>query len=204
MTEQNKYEVPEGSEAEAAWDQAALQNEEPDKVGDDPRTLADMQAEVKSVNEANGWFDSGRPFSADIALLHTEVSELFEAMLNNDPENVGEEFADIFIRLLDTAERYDYDLSGQVSVPYGAEMLFTPSPLSLHQFISRAYEAYRKYGLDEPGVLLGRARIENELKCLLSLVMSGAAILDTDLIDQFDKKMARNRQRGYRHGGKVE
>ena len=198
MTEQNKYEVPEGSEAEAAWDQAALQNEEPDKVGDDPRTLADMQAEVKSVNEANGWFDSDRPFSADIALLHTEVSELFEAMLNNDPENVGEEFADIFIRLLDTAERYFYDLSGEVSIPHGAEHLFAPGVAYLHLWIDRAYEAFRKGG--DPA----SPRVENEMKCLLSLVMTSAALMDVDLIDQFDKKMARNRTRGYRHGGKAE
>lgn len=167
-------------------------------------TLADMQAEVREVNELNGWFDEDRPFSADIALLHSEVSELHEAFVNNDPENVAEEFADIFIRLLDTAERTGIDLSGSVSIAHGAETMFTPSPLSLHQFISRAYEAYRKHGLGEPGVPLGRAKIENELKCLLSLVMSGAAILDIDLVAEFDKKMARNRERGYRHGGKVE
>lgn len=164
----------------------------------DQRTLADMQAEVRTTNEANGWFDQDRPFSADIALLHSEVSELHEAFVNNDEENVAEEFADIFIRLLDTAERTGIDLSGEVSIAWGAEMMFTPSPLSLHQFISRAYEAYRKHGDS------GHPKIENELKCLLSLVMSGAAILGIDLIAEFDKKMARNRERGYRHGGKAE
>lgn len=167
-------------------------------------TLKEMQQEVAAVNRANGWFDQTRPFSADIALLHSEVSELHEAFVNNDTANVAEEFADIFIRLLDTAERTGIDLSGKVSIPHGAETVFTPSPLSLHQFISRAYEAYRKYGLDEPGVTLGRARIENELRCLLSLTMSGAALLGIDLIEEFDRKMARNRQRGYRHGNKIE
>lgn len=164
----------------------------------DDRTLADMQAEVREVNEANGWFDIDRPFSADIALLHSEVSELHEALVNNDEENVAEEYADIFIRLLDTAERVGIDLSGGVAIALGAEDMFTPSLVSLHQFISRAYEAYRKGG--DPA----SPRVENELKCLLSLVMSGAAILDIDLVAEFYKKMDRNRTRGYRHGGKKE
>src|SRR5690625_5130637 len=162
------------------------------------RTLADMRAEVREVNEANGWFDGDRPFSADIALLHTEVSELFEAMLNNDPENVGEEYADIFIRLLDTAERYDYDLSGNISIPHGAEHLFAPGVSYLHLWIDRAYEAWRKIGN------AWHVKVENEFKCLLILVMSSAALMEVDLIEEFDRKMARNRQRGYRHGNKVE
>lgn len=166
-------------------------------------TLADMQDEVREVNEANGWFDSERPFSADIALLHTEVSELFEAMLNNDPENVGEEFADIFIRLLDTAERYDYDLSGNISIPHGAEQFFAPGVSYLHLWIDRTYEQYRRGGINIRGEA-GHTRIENRLKCLLSLVMSSAALMDVDLIAEFYKKMARNRERGYRHGNKVE
>ena len=160
--------------------------------------LAELQAEVREVNEANGWFDSERPFSADMALLHTEVSELFEAMLNGDAENTGEEFADIFIRLLDTAERYGHDLSGEVSIPHGAEHLFGTGVIHLHLWIDRAYEAYRKNG--DPT----SPRIGNELKCLLALVMTSAALMDVDLVAEYQKKIARNRSRGYRHGGKVE
>lgn len=164
----------------------------------DQRTLADMQAEVREVNEANGWFDSERPFSADIALLHTEVSELFEAMLNNDEENVGEEFADIFIRLLDTADRYGHDLSGNISIPHGAELLFAPGVSYLRLWIDRAYEAWRKIGN------AWHVKVGSEFKCLLSLVMTSAALMDVDLVAEFDKKMARNRTRGYRHGNKIE
>lgn len=35
--------------------------------------------EVNEVNVANGWFEEDRPFEADVALLHSEVSEMFEA-----------------------------------------------------------------------------------------------------------------------------
>ncbi len=76
-------------------------------------TLIDLQNATRSVNELNGWFDGDRPFSADIALLHSEVSEAYEGYRNNDANNVAEELADVLIRLLDTAERHNIDLVGE-------------------------------------------------------------------------------------------
>lgn len=95
--------------------------------------VQDLQRQIREVNEANGWFDQDRPFSADIALLHSEVSEAYEGYRNGDTANVHEEMADVFIRLLDTCERW--------------------------------------------GV---------------------------DLVTETERKIERNRQRGYKHGGKVE
>src|SRR3546814_16579186 len=43
------------------------------------KTLSDWQAEVREVNEANGWHDTERTFGDGTALLHSEVSEMFEA-----------------------------------------------------------------------------------------------------------------------------
>jgi hypothetical protein len=70
-----------------------------------PPTLALLQALVKEVNQLNGWFDDPRPFAADVALLHSEVSEMYEGHRNGDHVNRAEEAADILIRLLDTCER---------------------------------------------------------------------------------------------------
>lgn len=107
--------------------------------------ITDAQKRIKDVNVANGWYEETRPFSAEAALLHSEVSEMYEAYrswgvtdetlaqckLNGKhptgigsrsesstlplphlckPEGVGSELADIFIRLLDTCDRYDIDL----------------------------------------------------------------------------------------------
>ena len=73
-------------------------------------TVKELQTAIYLVNQANGWFEDDRPFSADIALLHSEVSEAYEGFRNNDTANAHEELADVFIRLLDTCERHGVDL----------------------------------------------------------------------------------------------
>lgn len=41
--------------------------------------LENMTVRVRDVNVANGWFDADRSIGDGIALLHSEVSEAFEA-----------------------------------------------------------------------------------------------------------------------------
>jgi NTP pyrophosphatase (non-canonical NTP hydrolase) len=43
------------------------------------KTIPEMQAEVVERNKAKGWYDKPRSFGDDIALLHSEVSEAYEA-----------------------------------------------------------------------------------------------------------------------------
>lgn len=74
-------------------------------------SVVHMQDWVRRINEQNGWFEADRPFSADIALLHSEVSEAYEGFRNHDMNNVHEELADILIRLLDTCERLEVNLT---------------------------------------------------------------------------------------------
>lgn len=96
--------------------------------------LTDLQDEIYEINVANGWYDSERSFGDCISLLHTEVSEAYEAYRRwglddmteatyestpervvPKPEGVGSEFADIFIRLLDTCRRHGIDLEAEVA-----------------------------------------------------------------------------------------
>lgn len=103
------------------------------------KTLEEMQLEVHENNVAHGWFDTHRLFGDDVALLHSEVSEMYEAYrrwglddaTSNEhaklygthpegggrvlpkPEGVGSEVADVFIRLLDTCERMGLDLRAE-------------------------------------------------------------------------------------------
>lgn len=97
-------------------------------------TLAEKAEWVYQTNVNNGWFEAERSFGDDIALLHSEVSEMLEAfrdhgvepVLNEDkalthedgsvlpkPEGVGSEAADVLVRLLDTCKRYDIDLEAE-------------------------------------------------------------------------------------------
>jgi NTP pyrophosphatase (non-canonical NTP hydrolase) len=85
---------------------------------DDPekqraKVIKAMQDEVFEINLANGWYDETRTFGDDIALLHSEVSEMFEGYRNHDDNNMNEEAADILIRLLDTCKRHGIDLSNE-------------------------------------------------------------------------------------------
>lgn len=89
-------------------------------------TIEEMMQWVTSVNKKNGWFDKERSFSTDIALLHSEVSEAYEAYRSNKPiystpeeydkDVVSAELADIFIRLLDTCYRLGVNLEAEFTL----------------------------------------------------------------------------------------
>lgn len=50
-----------------------------DRVETDNGLLAAMGDEVEAINREKGWYDADRTFGDDIALLHSEVSEMLEA-----------------------------------------------------------------------------------------------------------------------------
>lgn len=84
------------------------------------KSLRQMQEEVYILNVSRGWYVDDREFGTDIALLHSEVSEMLEAYrdvgtdyrddAHGKPDDIYSEAADVLIRLLDTCHRYGIDL----------------------------------------------------------------------------------------------
>ncbi len=72
------------------------------------------QKEIHELAVSKGWYDTARNVPELLCLIHSEVSEALEAYRHNDDDNMGEELADIVIRVMDMAEYYNIDLAEQI------------------------------------------------------------------------------------------
>jgi NTP pyrophosphatase (non-canonical NTP hydrolase) len=129
------------------------------------RTLAEMQEEVDEFNTSHGWKDRARSFGDDMALLHSEVSETFEAWRNWQAEDVS---------VTQCKDPLHDDYSYKVS----------------------------DADLGALGHFCKPEGIGSELADVLVRLLDTCARYDIDLQAEFDRKMAYNRTRPYRHGGK--
>ena len=128
------------------------------------QTLEEMQQEVLQVNIANGWFETDRTFGDDVALLHSEVSEMLEAYRDHGLEDatvtervfrgIGKDFAD------DSKTR--------------TEPIENPKPEG----------------------------VGSEAADVLVRLLDTCERRGINLRKEFERKIAFNRTRGYRHGGR--
>jgi NTP pyrophosphatase (non-canonical NTP hydrolase) len=179
------------------------------------KSLKEMSAEVEDFERDKGWLDQQFTFGERMALLHSEVSEALEAWRewgvedatnydhpvmnpNPKPEGVGSEFADIFIRLVGDARRDGVDLQAEmdgftglfaISVAFGEQMN------ALHHLICIASMA----GQDEFGIFGTVGSAYTKVYVFLTQLCEYHGI---DLEAEYERKMAYNRERPYRHGGK--
>ena len=70
----------------------------------------------------HGWWEKERNDGEMIALMHSELSEALEFMRDGNPRSdhipthsgVSEEFADVIIRIMDTAHKRNYSVAGAI------------------------------------------------------------------------------------------
>ncbi len=75
--------------------------------------ICDFVEECHRIAKEKGWWDSERNDGELIALMHSELSELLEAMRNHSgQEAVAEELADCCIRIFDYCGARGIDLEG--------------------------------------------------------------------------------------------
>jgi NTP pyrophosphatase (non-canonical NTP hydrolase) len=180
--------------------------------------LAQMQAEVREVNELLGWWEGDVLFAEAMALLHTEVAEASDAWrkwgiddvtgkvttnhLNlevHKPEGVGSEFADILIRLLDDNERYGAGIEEKLayhSGAFGINDSFLVNMNFLHGLIVQASDAFEA-GDSAAWMVTGW---EGWLTRVLSFLLQLCEHYGIDLMAEYTRKVAFNRTRPYRHG----
>lgn len=142
------------------------------------KTLKEMQAEVREVNEANGWFETDREVGDDIALLHSEVSEMFEAYRDHGLAD----FTTVTIgnrqKISDNARLHIEDMQAQGRLSDEGQQVLAAEGLAKPE----------GFGSEAADVLI--------------------RLLDTcerrgvDLDWEIERKLAYNRTRGHRHGGK--
>lgn len=200
-------------------------------VQTDVRLLSDMRQDVYDCNSANGWFEDGRDFLDDIALLHSEVAEMFEAYRDwgyadstklvdvpcpdpqcgdstwdhecglgvkpGKPEGFGSECADVLVRLLDTSFRTGIEFGWPTLADVTTFDGFDPS-FTIGGRISTLHALIAKIDQTLAGEFTAAS-----LDPTLSYLVTWCRELGVDLQGEFDRKLAFNRTRGHKHGGKL-
>jgi NTP pyrophosphatase (non-canonical NTP hydrolase) len=179
------------------------------------KTIGILTDEVMTFCKDKGWYDKPVSWEQSMALLHSEVSEALEACrqwgmedatdtsgwrprdamagILPKPEGVGSELADLFIRMLDDAGRWGLSLeeSGVTAIPEISDN-FPENVQRMHRLIDMA-DAEHEMSFDP----------SQPLSALLSYLILLCSRYDIDLMAEYERKMAYNRTRPYRHGNKV-
>jgi NTP pyrophosphatase (non-canonical NTP hydrolase) len=183
-----------------------------------------MEIEVQDYCKAKGWYDTEVPFAAAMALLHEEAAEAghawrihglddatqYPAHVHEDdgtaegcpgcfaepkPEGVGSEFADVLIRMLDDSTRYKLDLSDTLEPDEEIFALadeFLVNINALHGLIAGVTGAVETCYQDS----------SKAFASILSFLLQLCGLYGINLEAEYERKMAYNRTREYRHGGR--
>ena len=160
--------------------------------------LTNRIQEAYETAKNKGWHDEPREFGTLVALMHSEVTEAFEALMPDGEDNFSEELADVRIRI--------YDCWGLFNIPL-ANVPFRPmregldngtlQMMYIHRALSRALECYRKSEKDRLWEDVAQWFAEVHV-----LIYEIGLAIEVDLNAEGRAKMDKNKSRPHRHGGK--
>lgn len=128
MTEPDPYE---------GWDDQTLRNV---LTVATPLPIDVMAEAVEYVNRSNGWFEADRSFGEDIALLHSEVSEMLEEFRDGRLGRYVELPED------DRNPEQTIDIEGDNAYPQGFKPIGVPSEAA--DVLIRLLDTCARYGID--------------------------------------------------------
>jgi hypothetical protein len=154
--------------------------------------LEQAKGEVFACNIANGWFEEGRSFGDEIALLHSEISEALEA----------------FRDFKDTETRFETPSGTQVLTQAEVNDLVAAGDYVLRDGcyfpVVRIEAAEDEPAHERIGVkALKPVGVASEAADELVRLLDFAHRHNFNLGHEFAQKLAYNRTRGHRHGGKA-
>jgi hypothetical protein len=157
------------------------------------KTLSDWQTEVREVNEANGWHDTERTFGDGTALLHSEVSEMFEAYRDHGLSDFsGLQFTSepgYGIRSAESARAITRFHAARDGLAFNT----ADEPF---EFTREEKMALAADGVSKP------EGVGSEMADVFIRLMDEVERSGIDLEWEVTRKLAYNRTRGHRHGGK--
>lgn len=171
-------------------------------------TLTELQKEIFEVNKANGWHDKMPSKLEQHALFHTEITEAYNEYIagkletwyqpDGKPEGFYTELADVVIRILDYFSLEWYNV--EEFEPADTDVLENIDEyaflLHIHSVVSSASESVRKNNTEITEM--------NILFDVIGLIDQWLIVeCSNRLTDLITEKIAYNKTRGHRHGGKV-
>jgi len=189
--------------------------------------LKKLQDEIHQTAIDHGWWNKNRELPELLVLLHSEISEAFEAeqsnimavyYKDNKPEGYLVEMADYVIRIMDLFGHYQINIETYMETLDYKNLFskFLECLLEINQFdiykkeiflnhicclhfnVSKSLEIYRA----EKNNLVMIGKISEILTRSIIGCFAYAKYLDHDLMEIIKEKHEYNKTRPYRHGGK--